>query len=182
METQEQNLNFLNDIKSFLNSWEKIKCFIFNIRASKTNCDEEYIIEISVVEIKNFKLTGNMYHAYVKAFSPFLEDIPLLNEIDKNNYGHFERFNDSENQLQNLLNFIGDNSYLIVYDIPTYKFLMNELNYWNSIHIQKERFRCIAHIANKLFKKEKKNYRFSRKDFLEYYNISDYPEINYFKK
>ena len=76
-----------------------------------------------------------MYHAYVKEFSPFLEDIPLLNEIDKNNYEHFERFNDSENQLQNLLNFIGDNSYLIVYDIPTYKFLMNELNYWNSIHI-----------------------------------------------
>ena len=52
MESQEENLQFLNDIESVLKKsfWDKLRCIIFNIESAKLNQNNQ-ILELSAIEI-----------------------------------------------------------------------------------------------------------------------------------
>ena len=59
MELQSGNLNFLNDIESLLKKsfCEKLRCIVFNIESAILNQNNQ-MLELSAIEIENFKITG----------------------------------------------------------------------------------------------------------------------------
>ena len=64
---------------------------------------------------------------------------------------------DSKKKLKNFIDFIGNDSYLISYDIISdYDLLKKELKFWNLPEIEKNRFRSINQIGNKVFELKKK--------------------------
>ena len=97
-------------------------------------------------------------HIYIKPRVFVPKNIQELNHIKYNDYQNFwEYYNqDTKSQLQNLLHFIGNDSYLIAHNATfDYHFLNSELKYWKLPEIPKERFRCTYKIAKKLFKSKR---------------------------
>ena len=84
-----------------------------------------------------------MIHVYINPRVPVLKNVNKLNKIRYNYYDDYWKHyvQDPKKQLQNLINFIGNDSYLITHNISDFYLLKNELNYWNLPEIQKERFR-----------------------------------------
>ena len=159
MNSQKTEWSFLNDIESLsqIDSWKKIRCIACNIKTTGVNHEKDHIIELSAVEIENIKLTGRMFHMYIKPRTSISKNIQNPSNIRFQDYKDFHEYynQDIETQLQNLINFIGANSYIIAHNVLSdYLFLMNELKYWGLSEIQKERFRSTFEIANNIFELE----------------------------
>ena len=187
MHSQKTEWSFLNDIKSLskIDSLKKIKCIACSIKTTGVNHEKDHIIELSAVEIENFKLTGRMFHIYIKPRVPISKNIQNPTNIRFYDYKDFHEYynQDTKTQLENLVNFIGANAYIIAHNVLSdYPFLMNELKYWGLSEIQKERFRCTFEIANKIIELENEvNKNFSKlEDFCQYYDISEYPNEVYY--
>ena len=93
-------------------------------------------------------------HIYIKPRVSIPKNIQELNYIKNDDYQNFlEYYNqDTKSQLRNLLDFIGNDSYIIVHNaIFDYILLMDELEYWELPQISKERFRCTLRIVEKVF-------------------------------
>ena len=142
---ESENLQFLNDIESLLNNccWTKIRYIVFNIENVELHQNNQ-MFELSAIEIKNFKITGKIFWIYItpRAFS-----INNINELNKIEYCYDIN---SKNQLQNLVEFIGNDSYLIFHNISDYNILVEELKFFN-LQIEKYRFRSTQEIGNKIF-------------------------------
>ena len=67
MELQSGNLNFLNDIESLLKKsfCEKLRCIVFNIESAILNQNNQ-MLELSAIEIENFKITGKIFWIHIK--------------------------------------------------------------------------------------------------------------------
>ena len=179
MESKESQWIFLKDIKSLLmTSWKKIRCIVFSIVKTGSDYKRNDILELSATEIENFRLTGKIYHMHIKP-RLFNENNNL--NILSNDYKDYEHYNqDTKQQFQNLINFIGNDSFLITHISSDCHFLMNEFKYWNLQEIRKERFRCTFEIANKIFKKKENHANLvSLNDFCDYFKI-EYSNENYF--
>ena len=147
--------NFLKDIKSLLmTSWKKIRCIVFSIVKTDNDYMQNHLFELSATEIENFKLTGKIYHIHIKPRISYEKSDKINILLDDYEDDHYNQ--DTKQQLQNLINFIGNDSFLITHIPSDCRFLMNELKYWNLQEIPKERFRCTFEIANKIFKKKGK--------------------------
>ena len=66
MELQSGNLNFLNDIESLLKKsfFEKLRCIVFNIESAILNQNNQ-MLELSAIEIENFKITGKIFWIHI---------------------------------------------------------------------------------------------------------------------
>ena len=155
---QKKDWRFLNDIESLisqLNSGKKVRCIVFDTETTGVNYKKDHILELAAVELENFKLTSKMMHIYIKPRVFVPKNVQELNHIKYDDYKNFwEYYNqDTKSQLENLLNFIGNDSYIFAHNATfDYYFLMNELKYWGLPEIPKERFRCTLRIVKKLFK------------------------------
>ena len=155
---QKKDWSFLNDIESLisqLNSGKKVRCIVFDTETTGVNYKKDHILELAAVELENFKLTSKMMHLYIKPRVFVPKNVQELNHIKYDDYKNFwEYYNqDTKSQLENLLNFIGNDSYIFAHNTTfDYYFLMNELKYWGLPEIPKERFRCTLRIVKKLFK------------------------------
>ena len=130
------------------------------------------MFELSAIEIKNFKITGKIFWIYItpRAFS-----INNINELNKIEYCYDIN---SKNQLQNLVEFIGNDSYLIFHNISDYNILVKELKFFD-LPIEIYRFRSTQEIGNKIFELKKINKKSELKDFCCYYEIIKYPDKMY---
>ena len=183
MKSQNENY-FLNDIESLMKkSYEtKLKCIMLNIE--NTGCQKnDQILELSAIEIENFKITGKMIHVYINPRVPVLKNVNKLNKIRYYDYDDYWKHyvQDPKKQLQNLINFIGNDSYLIIHNISDFYLLKNELNYWNLPEIQKERFRSTLEIGIKIYKLKNEDINITKiENFYYYYEISKYSDDIYF--
>ena len=155
---QKKDWSFLSDIESLIsqmNSGKKVRCIVFDTETTGVNYKKDHILELAAVEVENFKLTSKIIHIYIKPRVFVPKNVQELNHIKYDDYkNYWEYYNqDTKSQLQNLLDFIGNDSYLIAHNATfDYYFLMNELKYWGLPEIPKERFRCTLRIVKKLFK------------------------------
>ena len=160
MESQEENWQFLNDIESVLKKsfLDKLRCIVFNIESAKLNQNNQ-ILELSAIEIENFKITGKIFWIYIKPKDFILN---IFHDLDNEIYCAYSKYweyysQDSKKKLQNFIDFIGNNSYLISHDsISDYYLLEEELNFWNLSMIEKNRFRSINQIGIKILELKKK--------------------------
>ena len=149
---------FLSDIESLisqLNSGKKVRCIVFDTETTGVNYKKDHILELAAVEVVNFELTGRIIHIYIKTRVFIPKNVQEINHIKYDDYKNFwEYYNqDTKSQLQHLLNFIGNDTYLIAHNATfDYYFLMDELNYWGLPEISEKRFRCTLRITKKIFK------------------------------
>ena len=155
---QKTDWSFLNDMESLIaqmNQGKKVRCIVYDTETTGVNYKKDHILELAAVEVENFKLSGKTMHIYIKPRVFVPKNVQELNHIRYDDYQNFwEYYNqDTKSQLQNLLDFIGNDSYLVCHNATfDYYFLMNELKYWGLPEIPKERFRCTLRMVKKLFK------------------------------
>ena len=154
---EKKDWNFLSDIESLLklNLEKKLRCIVFDTETTGIYHTKDHILELASIEIVNFELTGQIMHIYIEPRVNISKSAQKINNIKYDDYQNFWKYynQDTKSQLQNLLNFLGDDSYLIAHNATfDYYFLMDELIYWELPKIPKERFRCTLRIAKKIFK------------------------------
>ena len=184
MESQEENWQFLNDIESVLKKsfCDKLRCIIFNIESAKLNQNNQ-ILELSAIEIENFKIKGKIFLIHIKPRDFSLNN---FNDLDNEIYCAYSKYweyyaQDSKKKLQNFIDFIGNDSYLISHDsISDYYLLEKELKFWNLSMIEKNRFRSINQIGIKILELKKKKSILTFEEFCFYYKIYEYPNEMYY--
>ena len=184
MELQSGNLNFLNDIESLLKKsfCEKLRCIVFNIESAILNQNNQ-MLELSAIEIENFKITGKIFWIHINP-RDFISN--NLNDLHNERYYAYSEYweyyvQDSKKKLKNFIDFIGNDSYLISYDIISdYDLLKKELKFWNLPEIEKNRFRSINQIGNKVFELKKKESLLTLEEFYFHYKIYEYPNEIYY--
>ena len=130
MKSQKENSQFLEDIESLLNNslWSEIRCIVLNIES--VDNQNIHILELSGIEIENFKITGKIFWIHIK---PEICKINDSNNLSKTKYYDYDNYDgyyvyDSKNQLEKFINFIGNDSYLVFHDISDYYLLENEIH------------------------------------------------------
>lgn len=153
----------LNDIESLISQMKtgkKIRCIVYDTETTGVNFKKDHILEIACVELINFGLTGRIFHIYIKPRVFVPKNVQELNHIKYDDFKKFwENYNqDTKSQLQNLLEFIGDDSYLVAHNATfDYYFLNNELKFWGLPELPNQRFRCTLRMVKKMVKSEKIN-------------------------
>ena len=151
------HLNDLESLISEMNKGKKIRCVVFDTETSGVNYKKDHILELACVEVINFGLTGRTFHIYIKPRVFLTKKVQDLNHIKYDDFAkYWEYYNqDTKSQLQNFLDFVGEDSYLVAHNAPfDYYFLNSELKYWGLPEIPNQRFRCTLRIIKKLFKEE----------------------------
>ena len=152
--------SFLSDMDtliSHMNSQKKLRCIVYDTETTGLSFKKDHILELACVEVVNFGLTGRNFHIYIKPRVFVTKKVQEINHIKYDDYKkYWEYYNlDTKAQLENLLEFIGEDSYLIAHNATfDYYFLNSELKYWGLPEIPSERFRCTLRMVKKLFKKE----------------------------
>ena len=154
---EKKDWNFLSDIESLLklNLEKKLRCIVFDTETTGIYHTKDHILELTAIEIVNFELTGQIMHIYIEPRVNISKSAQEINNIKYDDYQNFWKYYNqyTKSQLQNLLNFLGDDSYLIAHNATfDYYFLMDELNHWGLPEISKKRFRCTLRITKKIFK------------------------------
>ena len=113
----------LNDIESLIsqmNSGKKIRCIVYDTETTGLNHKNDHILELAAVEVTNFGLTGRTFHIYIKPRVFVPKNVQEINHIKYDDYKkYWEFFNqDTKTQLQNFLEFVGDDSYLVAHNAP----------------------------------------------------------------
>ena len=175
---QKIDWSFLSDIESLIsqkNKGKKVRCIVFDTETTGLNHKKDHILELGAVEVEDFKLTSRMIHIYIKPRVFVPSNVQEINHIKYDDYkNYWEYYNqDTKSQLQNFLNLIGDDAYIIAHNATfDYYFLMSELKYWGLPELPRERFRCTLRMVKKLFKSkniEVENHKL--KTLCEYFNI-----------
>lgn len=169
------HLNDIETLISEMNSGKKLRCIVFDTETTGLNHKRDHILELACVEVVNFGLTGRTFHIYIKPRVFVPKSVQELNHINYDDYKkYWEYYNqDTKAQLQNLLEFFGNDSYLVAHNAPfDYYFLNSELKNWGLPEIPSERFRCTLRTVKKLFKnKGITSPNFKLYTCCEYFNI-----------
>ena len=175
---QQKKYEYLNDIETLFKIMpqKKNRCIIFNIKTSGIIYEKDHMMELSAVEVENFKLTSKMVHIYIQPREFLSKNIQKLNNIKYYDYkNYWEYYNQStKKQLKNFLDFIGNESYLITHIASSnIYFLEKELKKWDLLTISKERFRSTFEMSNEIFKLKKiKNPNYIKlEDFCYFFGI-----------
>ena len=175
---QQKKYEYLNDIETLFKiiPQKKNRCIIFNIKTSGIIYEKDHMMELSAVEVENFKLTSKMVHIYIQPRVFLSKNIQKLNNIKYYDYkNYWEYYNQStKKQLKNFLDFIGNESYLITHIASSnIYFLEKELKKWDLPTISKERFRSTFEMSNEIFKLKKiKNPNYIKlEDFCYFFGI-----------
>ena len=168
----------LNDIESLItqmNSGKKLRCIVYDTETTGINHKKHHILELAGVEVVNFCLTGRTFHIYIKPRVFVPKNVQELNHINYDDYQkYWEYYNqDTKTQLQNFLDFVGKDSYLVAHNAPfDYYFLNAELKYWGLPELPNDRFRCTLRMVKTIFKNEgMKSPNFKLFTCCEYFHI-----------
>ena len=150
----------LNDIESLIsqkNNGKKVRCIVFDTETTGVNHKKDHILELACVEVFNFGLTGRTFHIYIKPRVFVPKNVQEINHINYDDFKkYWEYYNlDTKIQLQNFLDFVGEDSYLVAHNATfDYYFINSELRCWGLPEISSDRFRCTLRMTKKLFKSE----------------------------
>ena len=150
----------LNDIETLIsqkNNGKKVRCIVFDTETTGVNHKKDHILELACVEVVDFGLTGRTFHIYIKPRVFIPKKVQELNHINYDDYKkYWENYNlDTKTQLQNFLDFVGEDSYLVAHNATfDYYFINSELKYWGLPELSSDRFRCTLRMTKKLFKSE----------------------------
>ena len=150
----------LNDIETLIsqkNNGKKVRCIVFDTETTGVNHKKDHILELACVEVVDFGLTGRTFHIYIKPRVFVPKKVQELNHINYDDFKkYWEYYNlDTKTQLQNFLDFVGEDSYLVAHNATfDYYFINSELRYWGLPELSSDRFRCTLRMTKKLFKTE----------------------------
>ena len=150
----------LNDIETLIsqkNNGKKVRCIVFDTETTGLNHKKDHILELACVEVVDFGLTGKTFHIYIKPRVFVPKKVQEINHINYDDFKkYWEYYNlDTKIQLQNFLDFVGEDSYLVAHNATfDYYFINSELRYWGLPELSSDRFRCTLRITKKLFKSE----------------------------
>ena len=150
----------LNDIETLIsqkNKGKKVRCIVFDTETTGVNHKKDHILELACVEVVDFGLTGRTFHIYIKPRVFVSKKVQELNHINYDDFKkYWEYYNlDTKTQLQNFLDFVGEDSYLVAHNATfDYYFINSELRYWGLPELSSDRFRCTLRMTKKLFKSE----------------------------
>ena len=148
----------LNDIETLIsqkNNGKKVRCIVFDTETTGLNHKKDHILELACVEVVDFGLTGKTFHIYIKPRVFVPKKVQEINHINYDDFKkYWEYYNlDTKIQLQNFLDFVGEDSYLVAHNATfDYYFINSELRYWGLPELSSDRFRCTLRITKKLFK------------------------------
>ena len=151
------HLNDLESLISEMSNGKKLRLIVYDTETTGLNYKKDHILELACVEVVNFGLTGKTFHIYIKPRVFVSKKVQELNHIK---YDDFEKYweyynQDTKSQLQNFLEFVGEDSYLVAHNATfDYYFLNSELKYWGLPELPNERFRCTLRMIKKIFKDE----------------------------
>ena len=133
--------------------------------------NDDHIIELAAVEVKNGKMTGMQFNGFFKArtkINPRAYNVHHMNDsFFKRNYEKYE--DDSKSLLISFLEF-AKNSLIFAHNATFDERMLNkELSFWNLPTINLERFRCTMRIFKKMVKDNDK--RCSLAKCCEYFMI-----------
>jgi DNA polymerase-3 subunit epsilon len=150
----------LNDIETLIsqkNKGKKVRCIVFDTETTGVNHKKDHILELACVEVVDFGLTGRTFHIYIKPRVFVPKKVQEINHINYDDYKkYWEYYNlDTKTQLQNFLDFVGEDSYLVAHNATfDYYFINSELRNWGLPELSSDRFRCTLRMTKKLFKSE----------------------------
>ena len=121
----EEQLNLLFQ-KITLKKCDQVRLIICNIQTTGIIMKKDHLIELAAIEIEDLKLTGKIFHMYIKPRVYVSQKYTKLNHIK---YVDYFKYHDTKFQLENFLNFIGKDEIFFLDDI-NYEFLIQELKYW----------------------------------------------------
>ena len=151
------HLNDLESLISEMNNGKKLRLIVYDTETTGLNYKKDHILELACVEVVNFGLTGKTFHIYIKPRVFVPKKVQELNHIKYDDFAkYWEYYNqDTKSQLQNFLEFVGEDSYLVAHNATfDYYFLNSELKYWGLPELPNERFRCTLRMIKKIFKDE----------------------------
>ena len=151
------NLIDIESLISQMNMGKKIRCIVFDTETTGVNYKKDHILELACVELINFGLTGKIFHIYIKPRVFVPKNVQELNHIRYDDFKkYWENYNlDTKTQLQQFLEFVGNDSYLVAHNATfDYYFLNSELKFWGLTELPNERFRCTLRMAKKYFKSQ----------------------------
>ena len=151
------HLNDLESLISEMNNGKKLRLIVYDTETTGLNYKKDHILELACVEVVNFGLTGKTFHIYIKPRVFVPKKVQELNHIKYDDFAkYWEYYNqDTKSQLQNFLEFVGEDSYLVAHNATfDYYFLNSELKYWGLSELPNERFRCTLRMIKKIFKDE----------------------------
>ena len=151
------HLNDLESLISQMNTGKKLRCIVYDTETTGINFKKDHILELAAVELINFGLTGRTFHIYIKPRVFVPKNVQELNHIKYNDFQKYWEYyyQDTKTQLENFLEFIGNDSYLVCHNATfDYHFLNSELRYWGLPELPNERFRCTLRMVKKIFKSE----------------------------
>ena len=137
----------LNDIETLIkeiNNGEKVRCIVYDTETTGINFKKDHILELACVELVNFQITGRNFHIYIQPRKFVPKNVQELNHIKHDDFtkywGYY--YQNTKTQLQNFLEFVGDDSYLVAHNaVFDYYFLNSELKYWGLPEIPKKIFK-----------------------------------------
>jgi len=151
------NLNDIETLISQKNNGKKVRCIVFDTETTGVNHKKDHILELACVEVVDFGLTGRTFHIYIKPRVFVPKKVQEINHINYDDFKkYWEYYNlDTKTQLQNFLDFVGEDSYLVAHNATfDYYFINSELRYWGLPELSSDRFRCTLRMTKKFFKSE----------------------------
>ena len=121
----EEQMNLLFQ-KITLKKCDQVRLIICNIQTTGIIMKIDHLIELTAIEIVGLKITGKIFHMYIKPRVYVSKKYAKLNHIK---YVDYFKYYDTKFQLENFLNFIGKDEIIFLDDI-NYEFLIQELKYW----------------------------------------------------
>ena len=106
--------------------FDHVRLIVCNIQTTGIIMKKDHLIELAAIEIEDLKLTGKIFHMYIKPRVYVSKKYAKLNHIK---YVDYFKYYDTKFQLENFLNFIGKDEIFFLDDI-NYEFLIQELKYW----------------------------------------------------
>ena len=116
--------------------------------------NEDHIIELAAVEVKNGKLTGIQFSGFFKARLKIKDRAFQIHHMDNNFFQKNCEYyiEDGKTLLMNFLDFLKD-SLIFAHNADfDYKMLNRELEHYNLGSIKIERYRCTMRIFGNLMK------------------------------
>ena len=154
------HLNDIETLISEMNKGKKLRCIVYDTETTGVNFKKDHILELACVELVNFTITGRNFHIYIKPRVFVPKNVQELNHIKYDDFRKYWEYyyQDTKAQLQNFLEFVGEDSYLVAHNATfDYYILNSELKYWGLPELSHERFRCTLRMVKKIFKSEEIN-------------------------
>lgn len=126
---------------------------VLDTETTGLNIEDDHILEIAAIEIKNGFLTGNQFQGFLKPRNNINLQAQKKHKMNNNFYkeNYEDTYESDKAIMQEFVKFLGDSIIFAHNALFDFKFLNNELKFWNLQEIDYKKFRCSMKIFKNLF-------------------------------